>query len=393
MFNVSTLFNAWLLAVCVTITLISCGYALFAGWSVRRFAARPIASPKTLPNIVVLKPLHRAEPELGSTLATLCRQDYAGSYSIVFGVCGDNDPAINEVAKLQAQFPHVAMRLVVDSTRHGSNGKISNLINMAKGLAAEVVVFADSDIAVEPDYLGRLIGALDAPGVGAVTCLYRGRPVAGFWSGLTSAGIDQHFLPNAIAGITLGLAKPCFGSTIALRRETLNAIGGFERVADKLADDHAIGAAVQRLGLKVAVAPFVVEHNCCEDSLNAMWSHELRWGRTIRTLAPAGYIGSGITHTVPLAFLTSWLAEFSFSGLGVLALALACRLWVQTSVRRSFGGSRVALALGPCRDIVSALVYLSCFASRSVTWRGSHFTVARDSDLVPTLIVRTGSEP
>jgi len=393
MFDVSSLLDIWPLSVCMTLTLMSCGYALFAGWAVRRFAAEPIATPRTRPEIVVLKPLHGSEPRLGATLATLCHQDYAGSYSIVFGVSGDNDPAINEVAKLQARHPLVAMRLVVDSTRHGSNGKISNLINMAKGITAEVVVFADSDIAVEPNYLSRLVGALEAPRVGAVTCLYRGRPVAGFWSRMTSAGIDQHFLPNAIVGIALGLARPCFGSTIALRRETLNAIGGFERVADKLADDHAVGAAVQRLGLKVAVAPFVVEHNCCEDSLNAMWSHELRWGRTIRTLAPAGYIGSGVTHAVPLALLTAWLTEFSLSGLGVLAIALACRLWVEASVRRSFGGSRVALALGPCRDIVSALVYLSCFASRSVTWRGSHFTVARDSDLVPTLIARTGSEP
>ena len=48
-----------------------------------------------------------------------------------------------------------------------------------------------------------------------------------------------------MVGMALGLAKPCFGSTIALKREALNAIGGFEAFANQLADDYAIGAAVE----------------------------------------------------------------------------------------------------------------------------------------------------
>ena len=121
-------------------------------------------------------------------------------------------------------------------------------------------MLADSDIVVEPDYLARVVAALGEPGVGLVTCLYRGLANAGSWSRLAAAAIDLHFLPSVLVGVTAGLAQPCFGSTIALRRETLEAIGGFAAFNDQLADDYAIGAAVRRLGLRSAIPPMLVGH-------------------------------------------------------------------------------------------------------------------------------------
>jgi ceramide glucosyltransferase len=365
------------------LSLVSCAYAVYAAWAVRRFAALSVAETWKCPDIVILKPLHGAEPQLAETLETLFHQDYSGRYSVVFGVSRANDPAIAIVEQLRLRFGEEKVRLVVGSRRHGTNAKVANLIRMSRDLTEEVVVIADSDIAVEPNYLNRLVAALEKPGVGAVTCLYLGRPVAGFWSELAATAIDCHFFPNAIVGLSLGLAKPCFGSTIALRRETLTAIGGFEAIADKLADDHAIGVAVRGLGLKVAVPGFVVRHNSAEPSLDELWSHEMRWARTIRTLDTAGYVGAGITHAVPLALIAAALDGFSPLGWGVLALALASRSWLHFSVLRGFGGSWMAMALGPCRDILSAMVYLSSFVSRSVTWRGESFVVARDGAMTP----------
>jgi ceramide glucosyltransferase len=71
-----------------------------------------------------------------------------------------------------------------------------------------LIVLADSDVAVGANYLRTLAAALAAPGVGAVTCLYRGLPNGGFWSRLSAMGIDDHFLPGAAVGLALGLARP-----------------------------------------------------------------------------------------------------------------------------------------------------------------------------------------
>ena len=61
-------------------------------------------------------------------------------------------------------------------------------------------------------------------------------------------------------GVSLGLAKPCFGSTIAMTRESLARIGGFEAFADDLADDYMIGAALRRDGAVVAIPGFTIGH-------------------------------------------------------------------------------------------------------------------------------------
>ena len=117
----------------------------------------------------------------------------------------------------------------------------------------DLIVMSDSDIRVAASYLENVISALEEPGVGMVSCLYCGVPAAGFWSRLAAEGINSHFLPNALVGLRLGFAKPCFGATIALQRELWPEIGGFEAFADQLADDYGMGMAVRRLGLGVVI--------------------------------------------------------------------------------------------------------------------------------------------
>ena len=163
-------------------------------------------------------------------------------------------------------------------------------------------MLADSDIRVHPLYLDGVTAALAEPGVGLVTCLYRGLPADGIWSRLAADAMNSHFLPNVLVGLKLGLAKPCFGSTIALRRDTLAKIGGFEAFADQLADDYAIGAAVRRLGLRVAIPPMLVSHICYEPRLSPIWSGtNCGLARTIRCIDPLGYVGLLVTNPTPFA--------------------------------------------------------------------------------------------
>jgi len=370
-------------SLCLALAVIGSIYMVVAAETVRHFfsAAKP---PRVRSDAVtILKPLHGDEPRLVDNLASFLLQDHGGPIQLLCGVQNARDPAIAAVAELRRRFPDARIDLVVDPTKHGANGKVANLINMAPAIAYPWVVLSDSDIAVDRDYLSRLLAAFDAPDVGAATCLYRGRGDAGFWSRLGAAGLSYQFLSNAtFAAATGQLGNACMGSTIAMRRETLEAIGGFARVADMLADDHAIGAAIRDLGLKVVMPPMLVGHGSDEGSFNALWHHELRWAATVRGVTPTvAYAGSLITYPLPLALLG--MIAHPPAGLAVTGFAALSRLILTRRVDRIAGARTASLWLLPVRDILSLTVFVASFVARSVDWRGARLTMGEAGRIAP----------
>src|SRR5215207_10134498 len=364
----------WFSTLCLAVAGLGCLYLVTAAVLVGRFARSGTPSPALFPSVTILKPLHGDEPGRFASLASFCAQDYPGPLQIVFGVQDPADPAVAVVERLAAAFPDKALDLVIEARLQGANRKVANLINMAPSIRHEVVVLADSDMRVPPDYLVRVVAALQQPEVGLVTCLYHGVPVSDqLWPRLSALAIDTHFLPNVIVGLSLGLARPCFGSTIALRRTTLDDIGGFAAFADLLADDYAIGAGVRAAGNAVAIPPFTVGHSCPENSARALWRHEVRWARTIRRDDSAGYAGLAITHAFPLGLL---------GALTVAAAAVACRIALCMRIERAFGLQRHPRWLVPLRDLLSFAVFVWSFFGLAVSWKGSDYRVKSDGTLL-----------
>jgi ceramide glucosyltransferase len=351
-------------------------YLLFAANRARAlFGAGAERAAPEAPAVTILKPLHGDEPGLEAALATVFAQDYPGTIQVVFGLQDPADPALAVARRLAEQRPDQDVVIVIDPRVNGANGKISNLINMAREARHSVLVLADSDIAAPPDYLRRVVGALGKPGVGLVTCAYYGLPWAGVWSRLAAMDLSYRFLPSVAVGVSLGLARPSMGSTIALRRETLRRIGGFEAFADLLADDYAMGEAVRQAGEASVVAPVLVAHNCAERSLAEVFAHELRWAKTVRGVDPGGFAGSIVTHAVPLALLGVVLLRAAWLALAALAIALICRLWMIRQVEKVARPVVGAWWLFPARDMFSLIVFVSSFFVRDVRWRGTRFRV------------------
>jgi ceramide glucosyltransferase len=334
------------------------------------------------PSVCILKPLHGDEPGLRENLESLCRQDYAGPVRMVLGVQDPKDPAIVIAQALQTAHPEADITVVVDPTNHGANRKISNLINMFRDSRGEVVVISDSDVRVDPGHLNQIVAALQQPTVGLVSCLYRGRPVANVWSILAAMDVNYRFMPSVAMGLTLGLAQPCLGPTMALGRDLLQRIGGLERLSNMLADDYELGRAVREQGYQVAFPPTLIDHVCPERSAREMLVHELRWARTVGMIEPAGYLGSGITHFLPLALIGSALLGFSGWSLAALALILAIRLGLIFHQSRRIGEDRPALWLTPWRDLLSFGVFIAAFCGDRVEWRGVRLRVKRDGALI-----------
>ena len=367
--------------VCYAGAALGCVYALVAAYAARRFVTSASAAPAaSFPPVTILKPLHGAEPNLYANLARFCAQDYPAPVQIVFGVSDRADPAISIVRELVAAFPGRDLKLVINPRRHGGNHKISNLINMAAEASHDILVISDSDIVVDANYLKNISASLQQPGTGVVTCLYRGVAMQGIWTKFAAAAIDYHFLPSVLVGIMFGLAAPCFGSTIAIRKETLAAVGGLEAVADQLADDYALGAAVRRAGWNVAIPASVVGHECAQASMSGLLRHELRWARTIRSVDPAGFAGTVITHAWPLALLGLLLG--GMTPLAVLVpVALACRAALQMEFDRAFHLRDRFYWPGPLRDLISFAIFVASFFGRNVEWRGHRYGVQADNTL------------
>jgi ceramide glucosyltransferase len=358
--------------------MVGTGYTLLSAVLAGRFMRNPEGACAQSPAVTILKPLYRGEPDLSRNLETFFAQDYSGAIQIIFGVHDQDDPAIAVVRALQAKYPHRDTTIVANTALYGANAKVSNLINMLPAARYDTLVLSDSDIAVGPHWLSQVTTALNRPGVGIVTCLYTGEPAQDghrLWSSLAAMGTSYTFLPNALLGTALGLAAPCFGSTIALKRRTLEEVGGFRAFADQLADDYEIGRAVRAKGYTLAIPAMGVGHTAAEDSFRELFRHELRWTRTIRLVNPVGHLGSIVTHGLAFALLAAVLLHFNTVSLAVLAAALAARLFLKARIDGLFGTYAGPLWLMPLRDLLSFAVFLVSLFGETVHWRGTHFAV------------------
>jgi ceramide glucosyltransferase len=366
---------AWLL---IASSVLGSLYQLLATYAVRRFAAQPAQKAVTRPPVTLLKPLCGDESGLYQNLRSFCELDYP-MMQIVCGVRDPDDPAIAVVRRLQADMPHVDLVLVSNPALHGTNYKVSNLINMMSAAKYEMLVMSDSDMLVTPSYLEAVMGTLQRQGVGLATCLYLGAPIAGLWSAIGAAGINFWFLPSATVSKLLGGKNGCYGATIAIRRATLDSVGGFAALKDQLADDYALGALVERGGEDVVVVPYFPSTVVDEPNFGALFRHELRWARTIRNTAPAGFAGSAITHPLPLALLGALLG--SVAGLPwqmlitILAFAALCRFVLVASVTATVGAPKPRWWLLLPRDVLSLVILVLAYFGRSVSWRNSAFRV------------------
>lgn len=357
-------------------------YLIAAALAVREFMRRPQARLEDRPPVTVMKPLCGEEPELYENLRSYCRQRYP-RLQLVFGVQNPRDPAIRSVRRLIAEFPEIDIALVEGARWGAGNPKVANLQNMLAAARHDILVMADADIRVGPGYVEAVVAALSRPGVGLVTCLYRGRAAGGLWSRLAALHINHGFFPQAVIGRALNIGSGCFGATIAMRKSTLEATGGFAAIADRLADDHALGEAVERLGLDIALSPYVVDNVVAEPSLRSVFRHELRWALTIRALAPSGFLGLLVTYPLALVVLAGLLRGWSEGVDALLLWVTICRGAMALTIDDALGLPRTPPWLMPIRDAVSFAVFVASFFTRTVAWRDQRLRIGPRGQLIP----------
>jgi ceramide glucosyltransferase len=380
--------------VTALLTLAGLAYLLLALWGARDFVyswrGRRRGREFT-PDVTILKPVKGVDPQMYAGLVSHCRQLYAGSFEIIFGVSSLDDPAVGEIERLRAEFPACAIRLVECRERLGTSGKVSNLVQMLREARFDHVLINDSDICVSPFYLLRVMECFADERVGMVTAPYvgstaEGGPAMTVWARLEALGISTDFLPGVLAarwlegGIRFGL-----GSTLAMSKAALAKAGGLEPLVEYLADDYEMGERIAKAGYRVELCGEVVETTVPAYTFSGFRDHQLRWARSTRDSRKLGYVGLGITYALPWAMMTcvaSGFALWSFSLLSVVALArVAVALSVGVGV---LGDGQVLrdLWLLPLRDFFGLGFWAWSFAGHTVVWRGERFHL-RDGRISP----------
>lgn len=372
----------WAADFCVAGASFGIVYMLVAAVLTLRFGrdTGALEEQKPPPPVTVLTPLCGNEPGLYSRLRGFCGQDYGAPVQLLCAIHDPEDPAIAVVEKLAADFPQADVQWHIDPALHGRNRKMSNMINAAGRARHDVLIMIDSDIEVGRDHLSRVVAELQQPHVGAVTCLYKGVPGRGLWAKLAAKSTNLHFLPSVIVGLKARLAQPCFGSTIALRRQTLEQIGGLQAFVDQLWDDYAIGQAVRAAGLQVRVSSLTVGHVCMETTPREFFGYQLRNARTIGGIDPIGYFGAVITHPFALAILAVMLGAGE-PAVAMAGFALASRVTLCDCMRRRFG-VRSNYWLLPLHDLIAFAIYFLSFFGGTIIWRGRRYRVQADGTLL-----------
>ena len=367
--------------VTTLLTLAGIAFLLIAMLAARSFRREPVApAPHVLPTVSVLKPIKGWDPGRYDAFASHCTQTYGGRYELLLGITDPYDAEVlAEVETLRAAHPQAIIRTVACGERLGTNGKVSTLLQMVPHALGEVLVINDADIAVSPNYLARIVADLSQQNVGMVTAPYLGRTAGKptLWARLESLGISTDFLPGVLTarlldrGVRFGL-----GSTLALRGETLDRIGGLKPLLDMLADDYELGHRVHTAGMRVVLSPEVTSTSVPQYTFRQFWDHQLRWSRGVRDARKLGYLGLCLSYALPWALanvLASGFALPSFTLLSLVVLArVAVALQVGAGILRD-GQVFRDLWLLPLRDCFGLVFWAWSYAGEDVVWRGERF--------------------
>ena len=375
-----------ILAVLATL---SCVLALWQWLAARRFPLhRKIAADHFAPAISILKSLKGCDATTRESLQSWLKQSYAGPVEIIFGVADEKDPVNETVRALLAENPTVHARLIVCQNLIGTNAKVAKLAQLEKFAAHDLILISDADVRVPADFLANFVAPLRDEKTALVNCFYRlANPTTAAmrWE---AVAVNADFWSQVLQSVALKPLDFALGAAILLRRPALAQIGGFAALADCLADDYQLGNRIAKKGHALALCPVVVECWDAPMSWRQVWSHQLRWARTIRVCQPLPYFFSLLANASlwPLLWLcVSLAATKTFCGPLTAVAFLLVRMLLAQSLQRRFTPERKLISpawLVPVKDVLSAAIWLGAFAGNTIEWRGRKLKLRRDGTLM-----------
>ncbi len=357
------------------------GYAIYAAH--RFFSQTDSIDPNFHPSISILKPVCGRDRDAYKNLASFCGQDYP-NYQIIFAVHDWADAGIDVIKQIVADFPAIDIQLVVSDRTIGTNRKVSNVANAMTKAHAEIILLADSDVYVESNYLQQVVQPLNNPKVGVVTCLYRS-VTEGWLTELEALSSATEFLAGVLVSNQLEGVKFAMGQTIVMRRSVLEEIGGFEAIADYLADDFQLGYLPTQAGYEGVLSHQIIDHVMATTTFAGALQRQLRWMVGIRASRPWGYLGLIFTYGTVASLSFLLITAGSLFGWIILIITWTMRLAMAWFIGVKSIRDPVAekmLWLVPLRDLISFILWCYGFIGNTIKWRDHQFKLTRKGELV-----------
>jgi len=332
----------------------------------------------------MLKPVHGLEKNQRENLRSACLQDYP-LFQVVFSVQTPDDPAVSLLREIQREFGPEKVTVAIENRHVGSNGKINNMVGGLPYARHEILVISDSDVRLRPDYLKTIIAPLADPEVGCVCTLYKASCAETWFEKMELLTLNADFMASVIFAHVTGASKFCLGASVALRRSTLEEIGGLEALADYLVEDYEMGRRIWCSGKKISIVPYFIDTMVDLKSPSQWWNHQVYWDQNTRAARPVAFLATAIIRSTPFALLFASMRRLDGVGLTVLGAAMLVRM--ATAAMTLGWGFRdreglKSLALLPFRDLAGLVSWFLALTRKTTIWRGSKFILTRDGRLV-----------
>jgi len=356
-------------------------YYALATFAALRFFRREGARqfPEYTPPVSLLKPVRGLDFASYENFASFCQMDYP-TYEILFAVNDERDPAVPVIQRIIADFPKRQIRLLVGAEQLGTNRKVNKLARLAGEARHDVLVLTDGDVRVESNYLREVVAPLANRTTGAVTSFYRAIAERNLWAEIEAVGASSDFFAGVLmAGWTEGI-RFALGASIATTKQWVGKMGGFETIADALADDYELGQRIARAGGEVILSREPVWTMYPAQTLRGFWNHQVRWARTIRLCRPLSYVGLLFTQGLPWVLLaalfapSAWVAIAYLGAYLILRFAMAWTVGVW-GVRDDVLHRRLWLV--PLRDALYFVVWLASFGSNHIHWGSAEYVIRK----------------
>ena len=371
---------AWRLAV-LLLAVAPLAYYVFSTIAAWRFFRRERARklPEFAPPVSILKAVRGVDFATHENYSSFCCQDYP-NYEIIFAVNDAQDAAVPAIHRVMQEFPGRDIRLLVGADNLGANRKVNKLARMTSEARHELLVLADGDVRVGPNFLREVVAPFASGKTGAVTSFYAGIAENNLGAQLEAVGAASDFFAGVLVADWMEGMHFALGASIATTKTWVTKIGGFAPFADMLADDYELGRRIAEAGGEVVLSREIVWTMYPAQTWLGFWKHQLRWARTVRLCRPLSYFGLIFTHGLPWAVLAFFVAPSRWLGAAYLAAYLVLRLcmaWTvgvwgvhDETVRRKPW-------LIPLRDAANFVVWLASLFGNSIVWGGTEYTIDR----------------
>ncbi|EAZ89106.1 glycosyltransferase [Crocosphaera chwakensis] len=367
-------------------------FSLLTVATVKRFfkgspSITPQKNPFT-PPVSVLKPVRGLEKSLERNLRTIATQDYP-NYQIIYSVQDAQDPAYPILKEIQREFGSDRISVVISTVEAGANGKVNNLLGAIQEARHDIIIISDSDTHLRPDYISNIVNPLANPNVGCVCTPFKVTKADSWYEKMELLTMNADFMPSVMFAEVTGASNSCLGPSIAIRRSTLDKLGGLESLADYLVEDYEIGRRVWTSGQKMVLLPYMIDVVVDLASGQNWWSHQVYWDQNTYLARPSAFISTVLIRSIPFALIFALLRS-DLIGLGILLATIVIRMISAMMVAQIMKDKETIknLYLLPFRDVVGLIFWGLAFTQRTVIWRGVEFKLTSHGKMVKHRLIQ-----